>query len=212
MDKTHTHKPRSLSAELILRVARYTQMVLVGKWTLGVVSLVIILVIIIIPLLEDKDKSARISFVSTSAGIDGKAPAMIKPKLQGVSDNNEPYTATADRAEQLSKDEVRFFNLQADLTRADNSWLNVTAKEGLYNSARSLLILTGNVVLYEDSGYMFTSQRVDIDTEKAAASGDGVIEGQGPLGNMRATGYLIAESGAVMKFGQKGRVTVRVVK
>jgi len=204
-------RPRKLSGDIISRIGRYTHMVLVGKWALGAISLLIILTIIVIPLLNKDNGGARISFVSASTGSDDK-PIMEKPKLQGVSSNNEPYTATADRAVQKTAELVELFNVQADLFRQDNSWIGLTAKNGLYNSKSAILTLTGDVSLYEDGGYAFTSQRVDIDTKAASAGGEEVIIGQGPLGNLVATGYFIGEGGARMQFGRKGRVKVVIEK
>lgn len=201
-------KPKYPGSDIFRRVARYTRIVLVGKWALGAISLLILLVIIIIPLLNKSD-GARISFVSS--GTDSKgSPVMMLPKLQGVSGNNEPYTVTADRAVQKPDDMVDLFNVQADLFRANNAWIGLTAHEGVYNSASRLLTLTGDVTLFQDTGYSFTSQRVDIDTQKATASGDGQITGYGPLGNLDAMGYAIMDNGARMQFGQTGRVKVRI--
>lgn len=203
-------RPRT-PGDIVSRIARYTKMVFVGKWALGAISTIIILTVIIIPLLDQDGGGARISFVSTH-GVTGDTPSMVKPKLQGVTKNNEPFTATADRAVQKTPELVELFNVQADLFRKDNSWMGITSKAGLYNSQKNLLTLTGDVSLYEDTGYSFATQRVDIDTKAASARGDGVITGQGPLGNLHATGYVLEDSGAHMRFGQKGRVTVRITQ
>lgn len=207
-------KSRSaLSADIFQRIARYTRMVFFGKWALGGISALIILTIIAIPLIEQTRDGKRISFVSTQASA-GEQPVMLNPKLEGVSEKNEPYTATAERAVQESENVVLLYGVQADLFKTDNTWLNLSSKEGRYDSSANLLQLWGDVALYQDNGYSFLTQRVDIDTRKASAKGDGLVTGQGPLGNLTATGYAIESNGTHMRFGGHAteRVLVRIQK
>jgi lipopolysaccharide export system protein LptC len=203
----------TITADIFNRITRYTRLVFVGKWALAGVSIVIILSIVAIPLVEQSKAGKRISFVSThTTGTDH--PVMLQPKLQGTTDNNEPFTVTAARAVQESETLVRIYEVQADLFKRDNSWLNLTADQGMFNSEARSLTLTGKVSLYQDQGYSFVTERVDIDTRRAAARGDGLIQGQGPLGNLTATGYVVEDNGAHMRFGNKGinRVLVRIQK
>lgn len=203
----------TISADIFARITRYTRMVLFGKWALAGVSIFIILLIIIIPLVEQTRDGKRISFVSTQQ-VAGEHPVMLRPKLEGLTEDNEPYTATAARAVQQSENMVQLFEIQADLFKKDNSWLNLTAKEGSYDSGKGVLLLFGGVTLYKDDGYDFTSERVAIDTRSGTISGEGEIAGQGTLGNLRATGYSIEDNGRRMRFGNGGikRVSVTIKK
>lgn len=191
------------------RIARYTKLVLVGKYTLGTISLVLIALVITIPLFDHSKSGARISFVSSTASHQDM-PVMNRTKLQGVDTKNQPFTITADKVVQESEELVHLYNVQGDLLRANNSWLNMTANEGLYDSQSKHLVLTGNVTLYQDTGYNFTTERVEIDTKQAVASGKEEIQGEGPLGNMVAMGYEIADNGKRMHFGGSGRVHVHL--
>lgn len=204
-----TTRPRVLPADIFLRITRYTRMVLFGKWALGGVSLAIILLIVIIPLIEQTRDGKRISFVSAQA-TSGEQPVMLNPRLEGMTDKNEPYTVTAQRAIQQSEELVLLYTVQADLFKTDNTWMNLNAKEGRYDSGKQLLELWGDVALYQDSGYSFNTQRVDINTREGAASGKGEITGQGTLGNLRATGYSIERNGERMLFGGMGPERVYV--
>jgi lipopolysaccharide export system protein LptC len=203
----------TISADIFNRISRYTRLVLVGKWTLAAISIVIMLSIVAIPLLEQSKAGKRISFVSSRINGTGH-PEMVRPKLQGATDDNEPFTVTAERAVQESESLVHIYEVQADLFKRDDSWLNLTAKEGMFNSEARTLTLLGKVSLYQDQGYNFATERVEIDTRHASARGDGVINGQGPLGNLIATGYVIENNGAHMRFGNGGvdRVWVRIQK
>ena len=211
----HAAKPRTaITADLFTRITRYTRMVFFGKWALGAVSLIIILLIIAIPLIEQTRDGKRISFVSTEGAVNGEHPVMYKPKLEGVTQKNEPFTATAARAVQQTENVVLLYDVQADLFKKDNTWVNLTSKEGRYDSEKNFLELWGDVVLYQDDGYNFATQRVDIDTRLGVASGKGEITGQGPLGKLKATGYAIEDNGARMRFGgaTADRVYVTVQK
>lgn len=193
------------------RIARYTRLVLVGKYTLGSISLLLIALVISIPLLDSSNNSARISFVSsTESTLD--MPVMNRTKLQGVDAKNQPYTITADKVVQESNERVHLYNVQGDLLKANNTWLNMTSQEGFYYSDAKRLELIGQVTLYQDNGYSFSTQRVDVDIKQAVASGAEEIKGEGPIGNMVAKGFKISDNGQHMFFGGIGRVTVRIYR
>lgn len=200
----------TIPADIFVRLTRYTRMVLFGKWALAGVSIFIILLIIIIPLVEQTRDGKRISFVSTQQ-VAGEHPVMLRPKLEGLTGDNEPYTATASRAVQQSENVVQLFEVQADLFKKDNSWLNLIAQEGSYDSGKGRLELWGNVTLYKDDGYTFTTERVVVDTRRSVISGEGAINGQGTLGNLTATGYSIEDNGRRMHFGNNGAERVHVI-
>jgi lipopolysaccharide export system protein LptC len=209
---TNSAKLKStIPLELFARISRYTRMVLFGKWALGVVSTVIIIAIIAIPLIEQTRDGKRISFVSGQPQ-SGAKPVMLNPKLEGVTEKNEPFTATANKAVQESDSVIQLFGVQADMFKADNTWLNMKANEGRYDSSTNTLDLWGEVSLYQDNGYSFATNRVAINTKKASASGKELISGQGPLGNLTATGYAITDNGTHMQFGSTPpeRVLVRI--
>lgn len=210
----HTPKTRTgLSVELFSRLTRYTRMVLFGKWALGVVSVLIIIAIIAIPLVEQTKDGKRISFVSAQPSGSSEQPVMLNPKLEGTTEKNEPFTATAQRAVQENEESVRLFGVQADMFKSDNSWLNLTANEGLYNSKTRMLELWGNVNVYQDNGYQFATPRVMINTREGQASSAEGISGQGSIGNLVATGYAIRDNGSYMRFGSEGtRVVVKILK
>ncbi len=201
----------TIPLEIFARITRYTRMVFFGKWALGAVSILIIIAIIAIPLIEQTRDGKRISFVSTQTQT-GQQPVMLKPKLEGVTEKNEPFTATADRAVQETDNVIQLFGVQADMFKSDNTWLNLTSKQGRYDSSTRILDLWGEVSLYQDNGYSFTTNRVAIDTKQASASGKEQIIGQGPLGNLTATGYAITENGTHMQFGgtPQARVLVNI--
>jgi hypothetical protein len=68
------------------------------------------------------------------------------------------------------------------------------------------------LTLFHDGGYEFTTDQVAIDTKAAIASGQGVLRGQGPSGNLLATGFEIKDNGNQINFGGLGRVTVQLMK
>jgi lipopolysaccharide export system protein LptC len=191
-------------------IKRYTRFVVFSKWFLGVVSLLAITLLIAWPLLTRDSGGVRVSFVMQEGkpGESTLAPVMNKPRYEGTDDKGQKYTITADKAIQRSTILIGLENVVADMFTASGAWLSLTAKAGEFHDDTKLLYLSGGVMLYHEDGYNFTTERVEINTNTSEARGDLAVQGQGPMGNLLATGFEIKDNGSRILFGGKGRVNM----
>lgn len=197
--------PRETSG-LFGSIVRYTSYVRFSKFTLLGVAFLLLLSIVITPLWRAEGEGMRLVF-TTMEKMDPKEPEMLNPKFQGVDENNQPFTITADRATQIDSNTVRLLRINADLAAEQGTrWLNVIANEALYHLDRKTITLTGNVQLFEDQGYELHTQEVLVDINAKTATSTTTFSGQGPAGMINAQGFYIANAGAVMQFS--GPVTV----
>lgn len=194
--------------DLILdSLGRYTKFVFVSKYSLLALSCLAIFAIIVIPVVNADKEGLRIAFQNVQ-GQSERLPMMANPKFQGVDENNQPYTITADSAIQQNQQNVQLVNLQADIFLNDHSWLNVSAHNGLLNTEEKTLDLTENVYLFHDKGYEFRTHRAYVDMDTHTASGNREIDGQGPMGTITADGFMLNQDAQTLTFVGNVKMTV----
>lgn len=121
----------------------------------------------------------------------GSEVRLSKPRYGGTDAHGRPFLVTAERAvqDQTNPDLVHLARLQADITLTNGTWLSLSAPTGLYRIADQLVELSGGVDVFSDRAYELHSPNARLDLDKAVAEGSNGVEGQGPLGQMRAEQY-----------------------
>ncbi|MBN8543342.1 MAG: LPS export ABC transporter periplasmic protein LptC [Alphaproteobacteria bacterium] len=209
------HDPQPLRVEdLFARLTRYTRFVLFSKWFLAIFAVLVIAFLIGWPLLTRDTSGMRVSFVVTENKDGSRAisPMMKNPRYQGVDKKGQKYTVTALQGVQRTPVIIDLEQVQADMFMTDESWLSLTADRAEFHDDSKLLYLLGNVTMFHDGGYSVVTERAVVDTNTSQAAGDMAVSGQGPMGNLLATGFEIRDNGNIIKFGGQGRVTMELVK
>lgn len=82
-----------------------------------------------------------------SIGVDGTKVTMAHPKLAGFRKDGRPYLVTAQKAVQdvLHPTLVELHEIDADITMAENGLAHMTAKSGVYDSAREHMDVSDDV-------------------------------------------------------------------
>jgi lipopolysaccharide export system protein LptC len=191
--------------QLLQMLGRRSRFVFMSKIALGVMITLLLGLIIILPLMQDE---SRITLTSEAPG-EELQPVMVNPKFQGMDGQNQPFTVTATRASHTDADTVQMENIQADMTMKDRTWLALSSNTGTLNLKDQTLLLAGNVKLYHDQGYEFSTERVRIDTATGNATGESPLTGQGSIGNFRAEQFSIFDKGERMVLSGHVTMTLR---
>lgn len=193
---------------------RYTKFVFYSKWAFGVIALVLMVSLIGYPLLTKDRSGIRISFVGTtdSNGKKITSPVMNNPEYQGTDANGQQYKVTGLRAIQKSADLVLIEKVEAQLLRADGSFVAMTADTAEYKQKEERIDLKGNVNVSDSSGYIFVTPSAVVNTNTMEVTGNERIDGAGPQGKLLATGFKISDNGKKITVGGSSRVTVKIDK
>lgn len=116
---------------------------------------------------------------------------MVRPRLLGTDDNGSPFTVIADTAVQDGPTalRVRLNNVRAQITMQDGLWVQLEARQGLVNSDKQELDLTGGIRLTADGGYEAHTQTAHFDLEAGTVTGHEPVSGRGPFGTYQARGF-----------------------
>lgn len=136
---------------------------------------------------------------------------MVSPRVTGLDKSGRPYVLTADTATQIAGEpnHVALDNLQADLKLADDSdWVTLSASGGRLDTVTQTLDLERKIDIYAASGYELHATSATIDFRKGTVASTAPVEGQGPLGTLRADSMTADNQSRTLHF--QGRVKVRI--
>ena len=119
-----------------------------------------------------------------------------------------PFSITADLARNVLKgtEQIQLEMPKADIAINEGGWLVISAKSGLYDQKKKSLNLTGNVNLFHDSGYEFTTTDAQINLKDGIALSNSPVNGQGPFGELMSQGIRIEEKGKRIFFSGKTKL------
>lgn len=190
---------------LVAPVTRYTRFVSVSKRFLWVLIAAMIALVVWIASDNNGENGARIVFsnVPKSEVIQN---IMASPRYQGVDVHGRPYTVVAHKAVQVDKENVTMETIKAEITLDSGAWLAMNAGSGHMNIARKQMLLEGGVDAFYEGGYEFRSDHAQVDIQNNSIFGDAPVEGQGPLGTLKADNFSVENHGQVIRFNGSVRM------
>jgi lipopolysaccharide export system protein LptC len=130
-------------------------------------------------------------------------------EYHGTDMHGQPFTLTANTADQKTSDEVALVRPIGDITLKSGAWLELRSDKGLFHQKSQKLGLNGNVTLYRNDGTTMVVSKADIDLRAGSASSTQPVQVQGPFGQLNATnGFLLADRGAVITFNGPATLTL----
>jgi lipopolysaccharide export system protein LptC len=189
--------------------ARYSRFVQLTKLVLATVALVLLALVVAWPQFRSRDGGLPLGIAPTGRE-DAESLHMVNPRYTGLDENSLPYEVTADLASQetAKSDLITLDNPKADMTMKDGTWMALSATSGLYGQKSQQLDLTGDVNLFHDSGYEFTSKSATIDLNTGAGQGSDPTFGHGPAGEIEGEGFHFTDKGKTIVFTGKSHLTL----
>jgi lipopolysaccharide export system protein LptC len=132
---------------------------------------------------------------------------MENARFAGIDAGGRSFNITAPRAVQ-SADDDRHILLQqprADIVFADGTTIAIRSESGGLRRDTRILDLFGSVTLIQNGGYEFRTMKARIDLAARTATGDVLVEGHGPNGEIRAEGFEITDGGERVVFRGRTR-------
>lgn len=188
---------------------RYTRFVAWMKLVLPIIATAVIALVVIWPHLETEPESFRLGLSNIS--VHGKSgQQVVNARFTGNDSENRPFTVTADSALQPvgGGDSFELEFPKMDISMANGSWVALSANSGTFNKAAEILVLTGGVNLFHDSGYEFQTRAAEFDLGSGTARGSQPVAGQGPFGTINAEGFKVLDHGRRIIFTGKAKLIV----
>jgi lipopolysaccharide export system protein LptC len=181
-------------------IARRSQMIAWLKRLLPLAALFLLVLLAVAPNLRIGPATDRVTY-HASANAGGALSMMQNAQYHGVDQRGQPFTLTADEANQRGTDDVLLAKPVGDITLTSGAWLMLRSDSGVFNQKSQLLKLHGNVTLYRNDGTIMTAPVAAIDLRAGSATSAAPVSAQGPFGTLNAAnGFNITGRGADLKF------------
>jgi lipopolysaccharide export system protein LptC len=170
---------------------RYTRFVGVMKRVLFGAALVLLGAVIAFGLQPRQQQ--KMTMIFEKMGIVSGDLSMLKPKLNGLDSDGNPFVVTADSAMQNPKNlrQATLKNVDADVSLNAKRWLNLTAPHGRLDSDAKTLQLWGPIAVFTDDGDELHTDLAYVDMVKGIIIGPHHVNGQGPQGTYEADSFRI---------------------
>jgi lipopolysaccharide export system protein LptC len=141
--------------------------------------------------------------VNWSGDGDVFAITMKNPRLTGFTTDQRPYELTARAAAQdlTRPDILELQELRAKVELKDGQHVNVTSRNGVYDTKAEVLRLNDHIVITSTSGYEGRLSEATIHTSKGIIVSESPVEMKLPTGMLNANRLEVRENGAVIWFG-----------
>lgn len=186
-------QPRETLRTIKARNATHTSTVGWLRLALPLLALTLLISLIIWPMIRpDKIKSTIIKNI----------PDLVIDNLHytGLDSKNEPYSLSSVKATRPSGLQ-NIYDLEkpeAEITLASGAWLAVKALQGRFDQGTKQLWLGGNVEIFHNNGYQFTSNEIQVNLNENYAWGEKPVLIQGDFGVIHGQGFRLLDSGHTM--------------
>ncbi|MDX2027086.1 MAG: LPS export ABC transporter periplasmic protein LptC [Alphaproteobacteria bacterium] len=182
-------RPRATRRAAKARDPRATRLVNRLRFWLPAIALLVIMALFVWPML-DPNKLASIAVKNI--------PDLVVQNLHftGLDGNNRSYSLSAAKA--MRAGEANLYDLEnpeGEITLDGGAWLAGKARQGRYDQAARKLWLGGDVELFHDKGYQFTTEEAQVDMKGYNAWGGKPVLIQGDFGEIRGQGFRMLDSG-----------------
>ncbi len=135
---------------------------------------------------------------------------LITPRFYGQSTDGRSFMITARSAIRDDNDLRRIILEEPALTLdlGSPTPTRMTAKNGVYRQDDFSLNLKNDVRLDDGAGYRFASEQSLVDTRTGDVTGDTVMSGEGPTGQVQSSAYSVYDKGDRIVF--RGGVRARL--
>jgi lipopolysaccharide export system protein LptC len=189
---------------------RSTRTVELLRYILPAIALGLIALVVLWPQLIG-GAGGLIAPIFANAEIEGaEVMLMHNPRYVGQTRDAEPYQLTAASAyvDPKRPNRVHLDRLAAQIAPASRRDVNLVALKGLYNRAADKLDLDGDIALTTSDGYRFETQSARINLQSGQVIGEQPIQGFGPTGTLSADRFEIHDSGQLLRFEGRVKVTL----
>ncbi len=181
------------------------------KLMLPALAVAVVTLVLAWPQLMPDEKKFRLT-TSRVTVTEAEQLRMVQPRFVGTDEQMRPYMVTADEARQArgTSSDVQLDAPKGDFTDSDGAWMQLAARAGVYRRGEETLRLTGDVILFHDSGAEFHTESALIDLKANRAEGDRPVRVQSPNGDIAAEGgFRLLDKGGRVEFLGKSKVVIR---
>jgi lipopolysaccharide export system protein LptC len=153
---------------------------------------------------------ALVTVVAPTPVVSESQVKMVNPTFSGQGRDGSRYLVTAQSGIRDPKDQARILLTKptVSVSHGGEPGARTVSDRGVFREDNLSLTLQGDVRVADGTGYRFVTNDAVIDTSTGQVTGQGGIQGTGPVGAVQSDSYSVTEKGDRMVF--KGGVRARI--
>ncbi|MDP9127757.1 MAG: LPS export ABC transporter periplasmic protein LptC [Pseudomonadota bacterium] len=199
-------QPRETKRAVKARSSRTTQRIAQLRYILPIGALILLVALALWPMIDPNKIKAMV--------VKNIADLVVEDlHFTGLDSKNQPYSMTAKRATRPGGGLTNLYDLvnpQAEITLDTGAWISGRAQYGRYDQDKHQLWLGGDVQLFHDKGYQFTTDEAQVSIDEDAAWGEKPVLLQGGFGEIRGQGFRVLDSGKTMVIKGPGKAILNL--
>jgi lipopolysaccharide export system protein LptC len=186
--------------ETLHRAWRYSVFVSIMKGMLPIVAIGLGIAVLSY-VWQPRDSSRPVVTVENVGRIENDL-AMVNPELNGADKDGLPFTVTAATAvpESLGSTRILLKGVDAKIALKSGGTMYVTAAQGIADTEKRLLDVSGGIHVTTSDGYDVTTESASADLGVGTIRGDQPIKASGKLGTITARRFAINKATGQIRF------------
>jgi len=129
-------------------------------------------------------------------------------RVAGQGAKGEKFEITASDFRENRKDETMFFkDLSGRLIRPDESWLDISGRDGIYNRSLQKFVLAGNVRVVDGDSMEIQTDKAEVDIDANTVEGNVPVRASTPFGFITGSAYKFVKDDTYRFLGRvEGRI------
>ncbi len=204
LDNIHRH-----SADELKALTRKRPYITLLKRILPLAGVVLLIALALAPSWKSGPDANRVAYHVQAGTGSGPASRLLGASYHGTDQQGQPFTVTADSAEEKDANDVLLVAPVGDITLKSGAWLMLKSKSGVYHQTADMLDLSDDVTLYRNDGTTMTTAAANIDLHAGNASSATPVQVEGPFGTLTAAhGFTLTNRGALVTFNGPATLTL----
>lgn len=183
---------------------RYSRFVTTMKVVLPTSALALIGLVALWPLLHRQEPPPPVQMTDVPERAAEAQAQILNPRFVGVDNDGRPFSVVGSVAYQSTSNSTALEIAEpvAEMTIEDGMGAQARADWAEYDRDAESVSLSGAVSLSRSDGFVFNTERLEIDLERDRAWSDTAVAATGPGVDLRAAGVLVRGGGeSVLFFG-----------
>jgi lipopolysaccharide export system protein LptC len=176
-----------------IRARRHSVLVRVLKVALPVMALVAVGVLFISPTMLAHIARPDLKAALDAVEVTGDQLRMVNPHFEGFTGDKGRYVVSAKAAVQNASnlDQMQLEAVHGHLIQADNSWTDIVAKAGVYETKKQSMQLINGIVITTSANARAELDNANIDIDKKIVTSAVPVVMTMPNGTLRGKGLLV---------------------
>ena len=179
---------------LYRKMTLHSRVVFLLKIALPSITALFIGMVILVPVIDDKIKTIKISMPSLES-TDKVSFDVDNASFYGQGENDTLFSVTVSNFKEDKQEQAVFFKqIKGKIFLKDGGWVDISTNDGDYKKSKNLFSMRGNISLLDSDKNEVYTEKADVNLKDMSVSGDEKITAITNFGNIESEGFYFKKN------------------